>query len=233
MTETFFALVSTYGLLVIAASAYLSCLAVPIPTFAVMLVGGALAAAGDLVLWQVQATALLAAIAGDQTGYRIGRIGGAPVIAALRRRQENLVTRAEDAVDRNGGLAVFFSTWLVAPLGPYVNFAAGAVKLNAMRFTAWDALGEAIWVGGYTTLGYLFAARIDLLAQIVGDWGGLISAAAVALLAGVVLLRKRPSRPVSETKEASEKSGVDQVAQVADQPGVATERGHALRPGVE
>ena len=57
MTETVFALVSSWGPWVIFASAFLSCLALPIPTSLMMLTGGAFAAAGDLALWQVVAAA--------------------------------------------------------------------------------------------------------------------------------------------------------------------------------
>lgn len=191
MSESLFGIVAAWGLWVVAASAYLSCLLVPIPTFAVMLAGGAFAAAGDLALWQVLAAAYAAALAGDQTGYLIGRRGGAPLVARLKRAPSRaaLVGRAEAMVQKWGGLGVFFSTWLVAPLGPYVNFISGAARLHWARFLAWDALGEAIWVTGYVGLGYAFGERLDELTALVGNWGGLISSVSIAVFAGVVLLR--------------------------------------------
>lgn len=202
--EELFGLVAVWGLPAIGASAYLSCLAVPIPTFAVMLAGGAFAAAGDLVLWQVLATAWLAAVAGDQTGFHIGRWGGRPIIDAIARRtgRQALVERAEDTAARHGGIGVFFSTWLVAPLGPWVNLAAGAAHLDRVRFTLWDSAGEAIWVGGYVTLGYLFGSRLDALTALVGDWGGLITSAAVAALLAALLARRLRARPGAATDPA-------------------------------
>ncbi len=157
MTETLFGYVSTYGLPVIAISAFLSCLAVPIPTFAVMLAGGAFAASGDLVLWQVLACAYVAALLGDQSGFQIGRWGGPAVI--------------------------------FAPLGPWVNLVAGAAGMARLRFSAWDAAGEAIWVAGYVLLGFLFGSRLPELADLVGDWAGLVSSAGVTLVLGVILAR--------------------------------------------
>lgn len=62
MTETIYSLVTSYGIWVVAASAFLSCLLVPIPTALVMLAAGAFAAAGDLVLWQVWLAGWLAAL---------------------------------------------------------------------------------------------------------------------------------------------------------------------------
>lgn len=211
MSETLFALVSTYGLIVVAGSAYLSCLAIPIPTAIVMLAGGAFAAAGDLVLWQVIGTAWLAAIAGDQTGFHIGRWGGAPLIETIARRtrRQPLVARARETVHRWGGLGVFFSTWLVAPLGPWVNLIAGAARLDRWRFTVWDAAGETIWVTAYITLGYAFGTRLDDLTQLVTDWSGLLASIAVVLALTVALILRLNDRKKSRKARhrASRKTG--------------------------
>ncbi|SFR31811.1 membrane protein DedA, SNARE-associated domain [Yoonia tamlensis] len=192
MIDFFFGLVATWGLFVIAASAYFSCLAVPVPTFAVMLAGGGFAAAGDLVLWQVLAVAYVAALCGDQTGFQLGRLGGRWLDARLvtRPNRAALFARAQTVVDRWGSIGVFFSTWAAAPLGPWVNFAAGAARLHPLRFFVWDALGEAIWVTGYVMLGYYFAANLDALTILVSDWAWLLTALSLVIAAGFFLLRQ-------------------------------------------
>jgi len=191
MNEVLFGLVSTYGLPVVAVSAFLSCLAVPIPTFAVMLAGGAFAASGDLVLWQVIAVAYVAAVLGDQTGFQVGRWGGPSIIASLESNgnRKKLIKRAQKTIRSWGGIGVFFSTWLFAPLGPWVNLVAGTVGLSWVRFTAWDAAGEAIWVTFYVSLGFLFAERLTELSNVVGDWAGLITSAAVTIFLGISIIR--------------------------------------------
>lgn len=182
MTDTIFALVTTWGALVIFASSFLSCLALPIPTSLMMLSGGAFVAAGDLALWQVIAGAWGGAILGDQTGYLIGRHGGAPLVERIARTpaRRAVLTRARRLVDRKGGLGVFFSTWLFAPLGPWVNFIAGTTGLSWLRFTLWDVLGETIWVAVYVGLGFGFASQIEALSDILGNAVGLLAALAVA-----------------------------------------------------
>jgi len=191
MTELFFSLVSGYGTLVIAATTFLSCLALPIPASFVMLAGGAFAASGDLALWAVVTAAFGGAVIGDQAGYRAGRYGGrlledrlgtAPARAAL-------LARARAFVDRWGVAGVFFSTWLVAPLGPWVNVAAGATGMGALTFTLWDALGEAVWVTIYVGLGYAFASNIEALSAMLGNAVAAVSALAVAAGLGALLLR--------------------------------------------
>lgn len=182
MTDTVFALVTAWGALVIFASSFLSCLALPIPTSLMMLSGGAFVASGDLALWQVIAGAWGGAIVGDQTGYLIGRYGGAPLVGRIARTpaRRAVLTRARALVDRRGGLGVFFSTWLFAPLGPWVNFIAGTTGLSWLRFSIWDVLGETIWVAVYVGLGYGFASRIEELSDLLGSAVGLLAALAVA-----------------------------------------------------
>ncbi len=83
MSDWVIALVPTYGLWLMAVVTFLSCLALPVPCSLVMLTAGGFAAAGDLVLWQVAAAALVGAVMGDQTGYGIGRKGGAPLLSRM------------------------------------------------------------------------------------------------------------------------------------------------------
>lgn len=182
MTDTIFALVTTWGALVIFTSSFLSCLALPIPTSLMMLSGGAFVAAGDLALWQVIAGAWGGAILGDQTGYLIGRHGGAPLVERIARTpaRSAVLNRARGLVDKRGGLGVFFSTWLFAPLGPWVNFIAGTTGLGWLRFTFWDVLGETIWVTIYVGLGFAFASQIEAVSDILGSAVGLLAALAVA-----------------------------------------------------
>lgn len=196
MTDLFFALVSTYGTLLIAVATFLSCLAIPIPSSFVMLAGGAFVASGDLGLWAVLLSSYGGAVLGDQTGFRAGRYGGARLEARISRvpARAAVLARARAFVSRWGGPGVFFSTWLVAPLGPWVNVAAGAAGMGALRFTLWDAAGEAVWVALYVGLGYAFAASIDDLAALMGNAVAALSAGAVALGLGALLIRAAKRR---------------------------------------
>lgn len=186
MTETFLTLVATWGVYAISLSAFLSCLLVPVPTALVMLAGGAFAAAGDLSVQNVLFGAWLAAVLGDQTGFHVGRRMG-PLIeryAYRRRKTREAHDKARNWVAAKGEYAVFLSTWALAPMGPYVNFAAGAGGLGLLRFTVWDALGEAIWVGVYVMAGFFFASEIAALAEILEKASGFLVCLAGAGLIG-------------------------------------------------
>lgn len=191
MTEQLLALLPVYGLPLLAAITALSCLGLPLPASIVMMLMGAFAAAGDFNLLAVFATALAAAILGDQIGFAIGRLGGATVIARLARnpaRQQTLA-RAEARISAHGAVAVFLTRWLLAPLGPYVNLLAGATAFSWLRFTLSGVAGELFWVGGYTGLGVTFSDNVMTIAEIAGDLSGFLAAGVVALYLGWRIMR--------------------------------------------
>lgn len=190
MTETVFGLVTQYGVYVIFASAFLSCLALPIPTSLMMLTGGAFVASGDLTIWTVALAAFLGAVLGDQLGYFIGRTGGTRLVDRMGQSPARaaVLERARSLVDRRGGTGVFLSTWAVAPLGPWVNFVAGATGLPWRRFSFADVLGEMVWVTLYVGLGYVFMDQVSTVADVMGNLIGLL-VSLVVIATAVLWLR--------------------------------------------
>lgn len=195
MIDTVLSLVSSYGVLIVAVCAFLSCLLVPIPTSLVMLSAGAFVASGDLTAISVWLAAWGAAVLGDNTGYLIGRSGGAAVLTRLERSpaRAKVVARARAALDKNGGLGVFLSTWLFAPLGPYVNFVAGSVRMAWPRFALWDMAGEAIWVTVYLGLGFAFGDRVEQLSSLLSNASGFLVAGLIAVGLAALLRHKLKS----------------------------------------
>jgi len=156
LTDLVFSLVASHGIVIILGITFLSCLAVPVPSSFVMLAGGAFVNSGDLTGWQVVLAAFGGAVLGDQLGYEIGRFGGAPLLARLRRSsaRARVLSRSRGLIDRWGGRAVFLTRWAISPLGPYVNPLAGALGMGRLRFAAFGWAGEAVWVTIYVGLGY-------------------------------------------------------------------------------
>lgn len=198
MTESLLALVPLYGLPVLALVVFLSCLALPVPASLVMLTGGSFVAVGELALLPTYMSAVVAAVAGDQLGFALGRRGGAPMLAWLARGRDRaaLLERARLWIDRRGGPGVFLSRWLVSPLGPYVNFIGGATGLGWRRFTFWGVAGELVWVAIYVGLGLVFADNIEAVADIAGSLSGFLAAGLVTLFLGWRLreVLRRPAR---------------------------------------
>jgi membrane protein DedA with SNARE-associated domain len=185
MTDWLLALVPQYGLWLLAATTFLSCLALPFPASILMLTAGGFAAAGELALWQAFLAAAAGAVAGDQLGYWSARGLGLSFLTRLRvdPGRDRLLARADALMERKGVLAVFFSRWLVSPLGPWVNLLAGSTGYPWARFTVAGVVGEAVWAGLYVGTGYGFAGNIqaanDMLGSVLGMVGG--AGAVVAL----------------------------------------------------
>ena len=180
MTDTLLALVPVYGMWLLAGATFLSCLAVPMPASILMLAAGGFAASGDLSLYSTAGAALVGAVLGDQVGFLLGQHGGARLIDHLRARGAPL-EKAMGLLARRGGIAVFLSRWLLSPLGPYVNVAAGAARQPWGRFAFWDVAGECVWVSLYVGLGYVFAGDIAAATGAASGLLGFLAAGGLAL----------------------------------------------------
>lgn len=169
----------------------LSCLALPVPASVAMLAAGTLAAEGGMSLWSIALACWAGAVVGDQIAFAIGRAGRGPLVRWLDRAPKRHAARlrAEDWTRRRGGPGVLLSRWPVSPLGPYVNFAAGAAGFHWSRFLAWDIPGEAIWVAVNLGAGYLFADQITAVYMVAHEAAGLLLLAAAIL--GIAFWRRR------------------------------------------
>lgn len=190
MTDLIFTLVTDYGVTIVFCVTFLSCLALPVPSSLLMITSGGFAATGDLVLSAVLAAAFFGAILGDNTDYWIARALGSKLGDWLdgHPKRAKLRAKGEAFMDKRGGSSVFFSCWLVAPLGPYINYISGITKFTWLRFALWGVLGEIVWVGLYVGLGYAFADNITALAALMGNASGLITAIVAVLGLGWWLL---------------------------------------------
>jgi membrane-associated protein len=99
---------------------------------------------------------MLAAYAGTQTGYLIGRTAGPRVFAKEDSRffKKKYIDQTYAYFDKYGG-----RTLVVAQFVPFVrtyaSVAAGVGKMRYRTFALWNLLGVVLWAGGVTFLGFL------------------------------------------------------------------------------
>lgn len=221
LSDTLLALVPVHGVWIVSAITFLSCLALPVPSSLAMLAAGGFVAAGDLSLWAVAGGAFAGAVLGDQTGYWLGRRWGPGLVARLARapRRAAALARAEAYIERNGSIGIFFSRWLVSPLGPYVNLAAGAARFGWRRFLIAGVPGEAVWVAIYVGLGFAFAGNIEAAESLIGSVLGFAAAGAVTVGLGLWLwrrFRRGPSLPV-RIRRGAERARERRIARIRAQ----------------
>lgn len=180
MTETLSALLPQWGPVVLAVSAFLSCMMVPLPSSALLITAGTLSGAGHLDAPVLILAACLGAALGDLTAFGLAhRI--APRLEAMGGRRKALFQRAHDFIAHRGTLAVFLSRWLITPLGPSINYVAGATGMPASRFVAASLPGEFLWAVSQLGIGYLLALGFR------GDDSALLKCLGVALVLMVLL----------------------------------------------
>jgi membrane protein DedA with SNARE-associated domain len=136
-------------------------------------------------------------VAGDQIGFAVGRWGGKKLIARFKGILGNAerLKKLDAKAKRWGGAGVFFSRWLVTPLGPWINLASGAANYSWLRFTLWDVLGESFGAFLFIWLGHVFSDRVQEVGTIFGDltWA-ILGVLAAAFLGWKLFPRLRPAK---------------------------------------
>ncbi len=138
------------------------------PGDTLLLTAGVFAAQGKLSLASVILVVAVAAIAGDNTGYHIGKHYGRRLFRkpdGLIFRQE-YVQRAEKFYERWGS-----RTMLIAHFVPIVRTfvppVAGVAHMNYPKFVIFDAIGDTAWAVIVTLIGYWFGTKIPNLDQYI------------------------------------------------------------------
>lgn len=159
-----------YGLPVLFGVLLIGCIGVPMPSSLLLLVSGALTEQGDMNLGLALTLSAAAAILGDNIGYAIGRWGGRHVRLSRFAGGEERLKRAEDWLKRWQGAGIFFSRWLITPLGPIINITSGLTGYSWLRFLFYDVIGEVLWVVLYILLGRFFSDRVVEMSELLGDF---------------------------------------------------------------
>jgi len=171
MSEQVLAALARYGLPALFIVVAIAAIGVPLPVTLLLIVTGSLAAQGVINIWWAIAVAAVGASAGDQIGYAIGHWGGKAVVSRLAGMlgKADGLKQFESKTSKLGGAGIFLSRWLVTPLGPWVNFAAGIANYSWLRFSVWDFLGEALGAALYICLGLAFSDRVQAVADVLGN----------------------------------------------------------------
>ena len=99
----------------------------------------------------------VAAVLGDQCNYTIGRYFGPKVFGWPNSRffNKRAFDKSHAFYERYGGITIILARF--APfLRTFAPFVAGVSEMNRKKFTLYNVLGGALWVGGIITAGYLF-----------------------------------------------------------------------------
>ena len=181
----------------------LESLGIPLPGETTLVAAAIYAGATHhLNIWGVILAAIAGAILGDNAGYGIGHWGGYRLLVRYGhyiRLHQVRVKVARYLFQRHGGKVVFFGRF-VSILRAYAAFLAGTTRMPWRRFLFFNAAGGIVWASIYGAAAYLLGDRIQALDRPVAIAVGV--AAAVAIVAGIILVRRQEHRLEAEAEAA-------------------------------
>ena len=123
-----------------------------LPGDSLLVTAGILAAAGQLDISMLLLFPTLAAIAGDQTGYVIGRKAG-DALAERYPKFRTQLDRAHAFYEKHGSKTIVIARF-VPIVRTFVPAVAGAAKMRYRGFVVYNIIGGTLWVFSTTLLGY-------------------------------------------------------------------------------
>jgi len=164
-----------------------------------IVLGGVVAAHGDISLPAMIAIAWVAAAGGDLASFTLGkRLGRRFVIARGPRFGVTAprLERVEAFFDHHGPKAILVGRFigLVRAVAPFL---AGASGMRLRAFLPWSLLGTLVWTSAFTLVGYAFSNSFSAAAGVLTHGALAVAVAAAAALGARELIRARRARAMA------------------------------------
>jgi membrane protein DedA with SNARE-associated domain len=199
-----------YGLWAILLLVLIEDFGIPVPGETVLIAGAIFAGSGRLNVVAVGVIGFVAAVLGDNIGYAIGRFGG----RALAERWGKYVfltperlDKAQAFFDRQGAKIITIARFIEG-LRQANGIIAGIAEMHWLRFVAFNALGAALWVGTWVSVGYLAGQHITTIYNAITMYSLWAAIAAVVLIAawvGYRIMKRRRSLAVPVTQKTADR----------------------------
>jgi len=152
-----------HGSAVLAAAVFAEQIGLPLPAMPFLIAAGALVGAGQMTLGMAVALAVLAAMAGDQVWFELGRRRGRLVLNWLCRislEPTSCVRRTEDFFARHGVRSLLIAKFVpgYSTIAPPL---AGIVGLSVPQYLLFNGLGTLLWVGTGLAVGLAFSDQLE------------------------------------------------------------------------
>ena len=116
---------------------------------------GVVAGAGQLNIVAINVLLMISAVAGNATGYSLGRRAGPRVFNrpdSLLFKQEHL-RKTRIFYEKHGGKTIVYAQF-VPIIRTFAPFVAGIARMKYLRFASFNVFGAIGWVFSMTMLGY-------------------------------------------------------------------------------
>ena len=180
-----------------------------LPGDSLLFTAGMLTATGFIStpLWLLCLLIFIAAFAGDQVGYLIGRSAGPKVFNRPDSRlfKQEYVDKTYSYFDRYGGRTIILARF-VPIVRTFAPVAAGVGTMRYRTFIAYNAVGALLWGVGVTVLGYWLGQITFVQENIEFILVGIVALSVIPIV--VELLRAKSAKRDTRYDEDAEREHV-------------------------
>jgi membrane protein DedA with SNARE-associated domain/rhodanese-related sulfurtransferase len=203
-------LLAQHGTAILCAAVFLETIGFPIPAAIALLLAGGATANGTLHGPTAIGAALASMLAGDTLMFLMGRYTGWWLLTALCRlslNPETCILRSADSFYKRGRALLLFAKF-VPGINTMAPPLAGSMNMRFGQFFVRDAVGAALYIGAYWSIGYVFAGAINAIVggvqafgQVV-EWLLAVAVAAYAIYIGWSWIKAGPLRTIPRVPPA-------------------------------
>ena len=196
---------NNYGYLAVGGLVLLEDFGVPVPGETMLILGAVYAGTGRLNIVLVGLIGFCAAVIGDNIGFAIGHFGGRPLVERFGHYVFLTPERLDKATrffERHGGKIIVVARFIEG-LRQANGIVAGISGLHWAKFVAFNALGAALWVAVWTTIGYVSGDHIDTIyydATRYSTYFAIVFGVVVLALIGRFIWRRRRAKREREAQ---------------------------------
>jgi membrane protein DedA with SNARE-associated domain len=176
---------------------------VPVPGETVLVLAAVYAGTGRLNVVLVGLLGFCGALLGDNIGFAIGHFGGRPLIERYGRYiflTPDRIARATGFFKRHGGWIIIVARFIEG-LRQANGIIAGVSGIHWAKFLLFNAIGAALWVGVWVSVGYLSGSHINTIYADATRYSKYLAVAVgvlvLAYIARYVVRRRRARAPTA------------------------------------
>ena len=154
-----------FGYVAVAGLVLIEDFGVPVPGETILILAAVDAGTGRLNVFLVALLGFLGALLGDNIGFGIGHFGGRPLIERYGRYvflTPERVAKATGFFDRHGGWIIIVARFIEG-LRQANGIIAGISGIRWTKFLVFNAIGAALWVAVWTSVGYFSGSHINTI----------------------------------------------------------------------
>ncbi len=195
-----------YGLWAVLAFVLIEDFGIPVPGETVLIAAAVFAGSGRLNVFAVALVGFVAAVLGDNIGYAIGRFGGRRLVERWGKYvflTPARLDQAEAFFNRHGAKIIVIARF-VEGLRQANGIIAGIAEMHWLRFLACNALGAALWVATWVSVGFFAGKHITTIYNGITRYSlyaVILAVAAIAVWAGLRIRKHRREKQPPETSD--------------------------------